>query len=41
MPGEPMKWPDEGVLRPLEQLVGRADLHGAAARHHHHLLRRR
>jgi hypothetical protein len=27
MPGEPMKWPDEGVRRPLEQRIGRAHLH--------------
>ena len=29
---------DEGVLRPVEQLRGAADLHRPAARHHHHLV---
>jgi hypothetical protein len=29
--------PDEGVRGPLEQGIGRAHLHGPAARHHHHL----
>ena len=33
MPGEPMKWPTKVWRGPLEQLLGRADLHDLAVVH--------